>query len=293
MTEERRRPLGDRIYEAFADLYGTGVQANTRAQYASRFETMEIFRKEEGQEKWSLPLFVLFLHVVKRCGYADGESFRSALLHTLEYRGEPAEWLREKRTIKVTQSIKFNHEIQKTPKGSVSAVMLSDFIQFLRNKSEDDLIAPAFVLHNAALRGHELINVRQGDFREERTSAFTLLIRGDKRVKRSNARPKHYEKDISKTVFEVLKALAKDTPHGELLFPEGSRMIRRLRSALKEAAVTLQWPTALKFDGPHVLRHGGTSGLFKRAQEAVAEEYHQQRINTIKHYASSNKTRQA
>lgn len=81
-----------------------------------------------------------------------------------------------------------------------------------------------------------------------------------------------------------------------LLFPRAKFTIRRYNSVIKEAAATLGWPSALNFDGSHVLRHAGV-GI--AVQEMIGEKRSMEDIGKtlimsagmITHYALSNSER--
>lgn len=288
---ERGQPWRERVRAAKAELFKAVVSRGTASQYASRFRLLEQFRVAERKKAWSPDLFFLFLQTLKQCRYADGESFRSALLHTLEARGDSGDWLREKAIVKATQAVKFAHEAQKTPRGSVTPKMLVDFLKFLQSRGEESLVPMAFVLHNAALRIHELLGIRKGDCQREADCSYLLFIRADKRVRRTNIGAKLQEKPVTQDVFETLEALGCGKPNGARLFPDGMEATKRLRALLKKAAVKLHWPQGLKFDGPHVLRHGGTQAMFRRAHEVLVEGFSKQTIVTAKKYRTSNRLR--
>lgn len=291
-AERDTRPVAVRNREAFAELQGDTVQEKTRSQYLSRFEQMEDYRKWEGlDEKWTFPLFTRFLQLVKRLGFADAESFRAALIYHLELNGEDVDWLRRKITKKLTQTIRFWHVMKQIPRGSVSGTMLRGLMDWLIARDEKELAVVSFLLHDAALRGSELICIQKGDFRMESADQFVLTIRKDKRNRRTNPKGWLQEKQLSAKAFQMLTILAKDRQEGDELFQDGEDKIRKLRKLIKQAAVELKWPKDLKFDGPHVLRHGGTREVVERAKQTVVSELLNQSQPMVKHYSRSNQER--
>jgi len=82
--------------------------------------------------------------------------------------------------------------------------------------------------------------------------------------------------------IQTLQALVSGQPDNTCLFPVKEET---LRAIVKRAAVALQWPSGLVWDGPHCLRHGGV------AEVIAAQPWLHQSPSTIVHYARNNATR--
>lgn len=265
-----------------------GVQRETAKQYGAMFQRAEIFRKELKELEWNEDLYLKLLDELAESGVTSGESWRSALIHGLTAAGKETAFLFGVAARKATDSLSFQHRLRQTCRGTVTAPMMKEFIQWLVERGKSELASFCVVSFECQLRGHELKYLAKGDYYSDGTA--WLLIRKDKRQNRANDRARSFEKIIPEKGLRALQMLGEGKEHGELLFPEAEQMSAALGREIKLAADDLKWPTGLAWSG-HVLRHGGTRPLLEEATRKFSEAAINQTSHTIKRYAKSVKER--
>lgn len=155
------------------------VQAATMRQYLSRFRTMEEFRVNMGKDKWTVPLFAMFLESLARAGYKEAEGWRSALWFALACRGEDASFLSSDTVVKMTQGVRLQARMTVRQQGTVTPAMFRDLIAWLRQRKAKHEAALAVVVYEAQLRISEAMNLCVGDAQCDDGKCAALFIRSD------------------------------------------------------------------------------------------------------------------
>ena len=116
----------------------------------------------------------------------------------------------------------------------------------------------------AALRSCEVELIRGGDLCG--TNPAHLLLRFEKTRKLTCEKPRY--KPLSYKGETEVRSVLQDIPHGEPAFPAYKK--RRVSELIRKKSKELKWPTTVKFDGTHTLRHGGTGVIVNDAIRLLA-----------------------
>lgn len=157
------------------------------------------------------------------------------------------------------------------------------------------LSSATFIAFSLALRVHELLNLSKEDFLDHRR---IIIINNKGACNAStlarNSTPMRTEREITDdAVFEVLTrrlTIAQASPTG-LLFPLSANLFRKM---LKTAFQQMGLPACgLRYDGPHVLRHGGISWHLEKENSITPELLKRLNISrsTLTRYSTSQSSR--
>lgn len=273
-------------------LLDAGIQEATRRQYHGLFVRMEQFRMELGTVEWNKETFFRLLDQLTAVGITNAESWRAALVHCLAVEGKETRFLDSAEVRKATEGVALQARLNKEEaRGTVTLNMMRDLVTLLAKGGQHDTANFAIVIYECQLRSHEAGLIRAGDFYEEGRAKW-LMVRKDKRQNRKNTRPRSFEKIIPEKGYMVLQQIAAEKKHGQELFLEPKRLIGQLSRGIKEAARIYKWPTGVKWDGAHILRHGGTRPIVEQAARTMTALCVNQTPQTIRHYARSLKERE-
>lgn len=270
------------VAEARNSLAGLTILRKTATQYASALSSFLAWLRlrkgiSEKDQRTAAELatcddFIQFLDAAQLSGLTVSATFRSALLKQQQCLGLPT-WAANSECIVLFKGFRYNGGKNRGTnkiRGTVTPQMLNGLVEYTR-KQHPEMVDAILVQFGCALRVSQLINIVSGDL-NTLVEPPRLTIRVDKRQNANNIdnaeRGCHLKEVLSPEATEVLLRLQTSTPATVLLFPPSKWKRRDYVAHLKKAAVALQWPPELKWDGSHVLRHGGTRVLVERAQVA-------------------------
>lgn len=251
------------IQESNAILMNNTIKEGTRIQYCSNLQPLRKWIcKIRGYDitsnvptaKWiSREDFTVFLAACLKTKTLLNPGIRCSLLKEQEVHDLPT-WAGNYATIKLARGFFYEggQAKNKPLKGSITPEMMSDLLNLTIKVAEQ---------YGAALRGCQLIDIQKGDYEVE---TRLLTIRKDKRFKAANCTTAKYGTHTKKVLCDhahaVLTILQQQTSKmGELLFPVSHWNYKNYSKHFKSCAIALQWNPLLKWDGAHILRHGGTN----------------------------------
>lgn len=278
MPKERRRGKAvESILEAAnnknaaksaANLISLTIKKDTLAQYESILNTYKNFLQARAVKKadrrvgelHSEDELLIFLDACKESEHVPPMTFRSALQKELELCDRPPLSPRVMAAFRGLFYAGGNAPV-KAVRGTVTCKMLEELLE-LTLLTAPHMYDAITVQFGAALRVSQLVDIKSGDFLAA-TNPPSLEIRKDKR---RNARTlnkpgigTHHKPILCEKAAKVLALLQAQTTRGELIFPRKKWNIQQYNRHIQTAAVVLGWSSSLKWDGSHVLRHGGTA----------------------------------
>lgn len=142
-----------------------------------------------------------------------------------------------------------------------------------------------------ALRVSQVVALRAGQVFDRPPASFSRRTSERQRgtVVQEDGWP-HFKEVWDDEVFQLLRALQARTPAGELLFPRSQWTLPQYRKTVQLACRNLRFPTSLKFDGSHVLRHAGTAAAVRTLSHLAEEERAKKMCMShrmVEHYARS------
>ncbi len=289
-------------------LLDAGITGDTLSQYAGRITQLTLFLKGVEEKSLTLELFASWLLARRSVAAAAAETadddpvegFRSAILHFQTSRGlwlsdSGEAWAGSDQCIQICKGHRYQSKAapEKRPRGAVEASMFPDFRDWIR-LHYPALSDPVTIEFGTGVRSHALVALHGGSY-----NPTTRVLRH--LSKAANARNKlpNYEETIviDDAAHKTLCSLLLSRATGGLLFPTprqgGKWNLSIFRRAMKEAAVALEWPEGLKFDGPHCLRHGRLSHLSEEVSGEDIKKVMNLSHQMIKHYGKSNKAKLA
>lgn len=184
-------------------------------------------------------------------------------------------------------SFQGGHAPRALMRGTVTPQMLIDLIAHTHN-TDPRFVDPITVQFGAALRVSQLVAARSGDFtgvgEDGRAYLWTEVD------KRRNAKTmtkagigRHKKEVFLQEAQQALQRRQDQRPRGSLLFPTTEWRKAEYNAHIRRAALELQWPDGVNWDGCHILRHGGAAVLAEAAPtEAPARLVMSPRM--VKHY---------
>lgn len=176
----------------------------------------------------------------------------------------------------------------KKPCGVLTFEQFSQLVDFLESEGEWELRYAVIVAMNARLRIGELMGLTLADFIPAENIGFVYL----REAKQCDEDITPHPKLVPIELGIVLAKIATKKYGGatsQKLFGYG--IDDRLRHHMDDWAILLNWSSALRWSGPHVFRHTGTSilkeTLATRIGDAVLTIFAQQGEKTMKKYAES------
>lgn len=235
-------------------------------------------RKEEVESlvtRVSPEDFTRFLAVAGEaaCGCREALTFFLRLADLVPWSDEPI-------FVVLARGAKFQGGVKKAKKkrGTISEEMFADLIRFSSRIEGGKYVGAEIVQMGVGLRISELIHLEDGDWIPGKScegGEGELWTGGS--PKGDSARHPLADRDKWKTVVCPLAAaelsqcqraasLARSNLGKKWLFPPDVWKEREFRTHMKRAAVELGWNPKLKWDGTHVLRHGGVARLMLRGE---------------------------
>lgn len=279
------------------------VVGTTKEQYASRVRQLEIFAKAMGSKKVTKDLFILYINSYDKLGAqasSTAEGYRDAALHWFDSgRWKGTNWAASAVVKRVCSGFRYNSGKKKTTpeRGTITGAMFVALIAWL-DRMFPHMTDGARLQFGAGLRISELILVQAGDYKKKNKE---LSIRKDKTQTAKTVAVHGHKEGYKKTIVdpdtqELLNKLQDNAEIGSLLFPASVWRVTHYRTALKEAAIALQWPKDLKYDGTHVLRHGGIGKIVSICKKKGASKKELRKATgqspaMQKHYSRENSAR--
>ena len=227
------------------------VARETQNKYSSAFSRFIDFLVSTGRV-WDFEGLLRFLHACRQQG-ARGttlEGYRSAVLWIQRIHDLP-QFAADERLVRAVAGYKHYDKCHGIPRGAVTWGMLQ---QLLANSPQ---WRDAFeVIFLCVLRITQLLRMLVGDAVLTADGAVVLTVRAEKRNKCGSVYTAVSRKEVvHPRAKELLRRLQQGRVHGQKLFPGFSAAAAN--DIIQRAAVALGWPSGLKFDGVHCLRHGG------------------------------------
>lgn len=294
-------------------LVDLAIGQGTQEQYASRIRFLEEVCTQQGMvgglKGMTENIFLDFLNAVQLdfCG-GTAEGYRSALQHWHEAGRLNIPWISSVHVIKACRGFRYRGGEtvkrgaceEEEERATIEEEQFNELMVWLK-KENPDMATAVEVQYGSALRVNELIALRRDSFDPKNKS---ITIDRDKRYNARTCakRTRHYEKVVRRpATIRALLHLQKTAEEGQLLFPPQKWRVGEYRSTLQRAAKELGWPTdGVKYDGTHILRHGGVRGTIlrrikeqKRKGESLVpiEEELQLSKAMVRHYGRSNDER--
>ena len=269
------------------------VAAATLRTYNIRIDAIKKFLRTMKKASLNLELFAIFLQKLEtRNGQASkstAEGYRAALCHHQKIYGlwcDPTPWADTWQCRKMVMGYAYKGKtVQQTRpvRGQVDSPMFHAMMTVARQQYPK--FATALELaYRVALRPHQLLSLHQGAYDN------TSITIPDKRCRANNRFPPLTRKTI---IDPHAHQLLRDLENKPGLYFDFSAS--ELRRVFQSIGRELQWNTAaLKFDGPHCLRHGGMSHgreLLTGAEEQAIQHTLQVSKNTLNRYTTPNSRR--
>ncbi len=178
-----------------------------------------------------------------------------------------------------------------TPKPLPRGTLTLKMFVALRNHIAEHyahMVHGVVVQYGCVLRVSQLVSIRSGHvFLNPRR----VWLVEDKRVNAKTfgtpqAGP-HFKEIWDVAAFNVLWSLQTATPSGDLLFPRSKWTVPQYRAALVETCQHLNFPTEVKFDGSHILRHAGAGAAVRLLDPSEHATKMHMSPRMVKHYSRS------
>lgn len=170
---------------------------------------------------------------------------------------------------------------KKKPCGVLTEPQFQQLCTHLSETQQEEMLYAVQVATSARLRIGELMLLRHCDFFPSEEVGFVYL----RQQKQADEDITPEPKVIPLNLLELVKNM-KHKGKTDYLFAPG--VDSRLRLGMDEWAQALHWSDALRWSGPHVLRHSGTHLLRQRLQQkigdAVLQVFAQQSLQTMHFY---------
>jgi hypothetical protein len=215
----------------------------------------------------TMMLFYQFLWVASEQGMNPGtaQGYRCAVLHA-QRRGrfralDGTCWAAEEELKKACRGVGSTHGFAKgSPRGAITAAMLLHAID--ANAAAGTPVAIMdqwymWLIYEGALRRDEFVTLRTGGITaDERGLRIQLWV--DKRAKKGSNFPQIHPRVVSEQFVRLYTQMSfgLHPTDDRILRQHPSATMTRLNNILQRSATLCAWPTGLKFDGIHCLRHG-------------------------------------
>lgn len=287
--------------EARNALVSLSVQRSTLQQYEAHLKLFREFMIASGKLQDGMSVaevatqddLLQFLDAVVRDPGTEakvGPGLRSALRKQLQLLGLPL-WIDSEVVSAAFKGARYRGgEAKRTPRGTVTEEMLQELLQHTRQVAPE-MVDAILVQFRLGLRISQLVGLQAGDVSR---LPPRIWLRIDKRENASNTADKavgpHWRDVEDEEVLNILCRLQAVTPRGSLLFPRSKWNLEGYRRHIAKAAITLGWPVELKYDGSHVLRHGGIGAARRRMEsQGIPEREIAKRLDIslpmLRHYA--------
>ena len=288
------------MLETRMKLLGATISDNTLKQYQSGRRKMQEFLDSFTPPRPTLTkeLFFLLLGSMMEQGHAGtstGEGYLYAVQFFQRYEGLWGTWATDDDAIAAAVGLRYAGKAERPETGSITRPMLEDLVAWTTKHHPEFPSMPRAnrILWGAALRVKQGAYLKIGDIIQEEDEDQELMVRKDKRVRRTSRRGEVHFKPISpETAMWIaqqeehrMKAGAK---HGDWLFDPKEWQYRHLLATLKEASVALKWPAGVEWV-THSHRHGGT----KKIQKEVLNQATVMSTGTRRHYTKRAKKQSA
>lgn len=277
-------------------LVDSAIKSSTCKQYASRVQNFEAFCQHRGTGL-TKQSFIDLLGAMQQQGFiaTTASGYRSALLHHQTSLGLER-WAGEPEIIKACQGFAYAGGRVDKLRGAIDQELIGPLLEWLTDRRMLMLAIFVHILFGAALRGSELIQLEAKHVdpakKREDGSWGMMISLPDKRYKATNchtAKPRYWKSVPDEETSDLIIEVCRLHPIG-LLFPVGCGFkVAEARKVLQAASVELGFPSELKWDGLHGLRHGGTQFLleaFPNDKQAVIMS-----SSSKKRYGESNEHR--
>ena len=201
----------------------------------------------------------------------------------------PITWIRDEDVVATATAVQKSAARSRLPCGVLTEEHFSQLLDHLRDKKEDEMRQAVLIATLGRLRIGELQSLQTTDFLPAGDVAFVFLRENKSGDEEVNKEPKL----IPLALLQEIKASSRAAaPH---LFAKG--VDKRLRDGMKVWSRELGWSSALRFSGPHVFRHTGSSILRERLCERIGTEvlriFAQQSVGVLAHYSLTAEERLA
>lgn len=288
-------------------LFQNTVKDLTLNQYRSNLQPLRRWICSKYNKDFDSPLptaawvseddFAIFLAAALKTGLPLNEGIRCSLLKEQQI-FHLNQWAGKDEVIKMVSGFFYRggNAKAKPVKGTITPEMMTSLLALTIS------VAPQYhdgqvVQFGVALRQCQLIDIRKGDYEPE--PLHLLTIRRDKREKASNFLTHKYGTHTKEVLCvharAVLTALQEKAENiGDRLFPVANWNVKNYSRHFKACAAALEWSPLLKWDGSHILRHGGTSNIIslcKTDDINILREKCVMSAATIKRYGASLEAR--
>lgn len=277
---ERRKQAkkdGDGRVSVVSVLEGAKAPGTVECYKAKVRKLERIMRKANGLsddenitiDKEDFLAFIVTAHEEKLLAGVTIEGYRAALaFHQKGLRAMT--WADDADVCDVVDAFRHKDGLSATARGTVSEPMAKQLFKWIRTTHGKTMADVLKLQYRAALRVCQLKNMKVGDLHQDTGDKYILYLFNDKRVSMSRKKRDHaHQKIVGAKVAKVFNRLAAGKKRGKQI---NIFTAEKLRRVCKEGAKALNFPTRLKFDGSHILRHGGTPGMVENAREAFADQ---------------------
>lgn len=265
------------------------VKISTNATYASHINTMEKMLAQLRKVKRADVLTITkaemleLLVTLEEQGVGSGPSFLSALRKRGLCAGIDLTHLDDPAVDAAARAVRRVAKAASKPCGTLTPEQFDQLKEYLKTTDDTELYYACVIAYRARLRIGELYEIRKGDLLTEAGVSFLRLRAWKQGETDVNPEPKLVPASLRAAIAAC--AAYKFGDDGRL-FSRG--IDGRLRNMMPTWARKLEWPDALRYNGPHVFRHGGSQsldGLASKVGRTVLAIVAQQSMSTFTSYA--------
>ena len=284
-----------------AVLVDAAVSDGTLEQYNSRIAQLLSFLSAlpgTGCRTLTLKLFAAFLLARRDLtnlthGTSTAEGYRSAILHfqlsrALWLSPDGCCWAADPAAVKLCRGYRYNYKRDsgKRLRGQIDDNMFPSLLEFI-TLNFPKLQHPTEIAFGVGIRSHALVALLRGSYCPS-TRTLTHL---SKKANANNGLPFLEDSFVTdERSHLILTQLELRTPLGSLYFPKHEWSLAQWRTAMKQASIALGWPSGLKFDGPHCLRHGAVARLLDELGDETPKAINLSQT-MLRHYSKTNEAR--
>ena len=297
----------ENILETRMKLMGASVSAGTLKQYQSGKSRMQAFLAEFVPPRKDLTkdMFIMLLGSMMEQGHAGtstGEGYLYAIQFYQRFAGLWGSWATDEDVVAAARGLRYAGKADRKETGSITRPMLDALAKWTASAHPEFPSMPRChkIMWGAALRVKQGAFLRIGDtiedIDEDEETSKELTVRKDKRVQQGSRRGQVHFKPINVEtalwIGEQEEArFAQGAKHGDWLFLPSEWRYKDLLAVIKEASISLKWPTDIEWV-THSHRHGGTAKIQAEAlNQATVMSSGTRRHYTKKNAAKTNAKR--
>ena len=281
-------------------LLGASVSSGTLKQYESGRRRLQAYLDAFIPPKQELTkdLFLLLLGAMWDQGHAGtstGEGYLYAIQFYQKFEGLWGTWATDDDVVAAAAGLRYAGKADRAETGSITRPMLDALVKWTLTAHPEFPRMPWAnkIMWGAALRVKQGAHLKIGDSIEEEDDGKELMLRKDKRVRKTSRRGQVHFKPINlETAGWIAEQeffrLQQGANHGDWLFDPKEWKYVDLLATLKEASTALKWPVGVEWV-THSHRHGGT----KKIQEVILNQATVMSSGTRRHYTKKKAAKKA